>query len=236
MAWTPVTSSCRMLRCSPRRVLACPGAARARIARQADQAPGAVPGRRRGRHRGAGRRGQARGRSRQADRGREQGRRRRHHRDRRASPRPPPDGYTLLLTTPNHTINAALQPTLPYDTEKDIAPVSIVAEVPEVLVSHPGAPFATFPEFVAYAKAESRQAQLFLRRHRHAAARDHGTAAAADRHRGRAHSLPRRRARDERPAVRPGAAQARHLRDLEPACRRRQAPHARHRQRSSAPS
>src|SRR2546421_11030323 len=30
-----------------------------------------------------------------------------------------PDGYTLLLTTPNHTINAALQPSLPYDTEKD---------------------------------------------------------------------------------------------------------------------
>jgi hypothetical protein len=63
-----------------------------------------------------------------------------------------PDGYTLLLTTPNHTINAALQPTLPYDTEKDIAPVSIVAEVPEVLVSHPGAPFKTFPEFIAFAK------------------------------------------------------------------------------------
>ena len=63
-----------------------------------------------------------------------------------------PDGYTLLLTTPNHTINAALQPSLPYDTAKDIAPVAIVAEVPEVLVSHPGAPFKTFPEFIAYAK------------------------------------------------------------------------------------
>ena len=64
-----------------------------------------------------------------------------------------PDGATLLLTTPNHTINAALQPSLPYDTEKDIAPVSIVAEVPEVLVSHPAAPFTTFQEFVAYARA-----------------------------------------------------------------------------------
>src|SRR3954447_5863160 len=40
-----------------------------------------------------------------------------------------PDGYTLLLTTPNHTINAALQPSLPYDTEKDLVPVSVVAEV-----------------------------------------------------------------------------------------------------------
>jgi tripartite-type tricarboxylate transporter receptor subunit TctC len=63
-----------------------------------------------------------------------------------------PDGHTLLLTTPNHTINAALQPTLPYDTEKDVAPVSIVAEVPEVLVSNPAAPFKTFPEFIDYAK------------------------------------------------------------------------------------
>src|SRR6185295_16725131 len=63
-----------------------------------------------------------------------------------------PDGYTLLLTTPNHTINAALQPSLPYDTEKDLVPVSVVAEVPEVLESHPGAPFATFAEFVEHAK------------------------------------------------------------------------------------
>jgi tripartite-type tricarboxylate transporter receptor subunit TctC len=63
-----------------------------------------------------------------------------------------PDGYTLLITTPNHTINAALQPSLPYDTEKDLLPVSVMAEVPEVFVSNPAAPFKTFPEFVAYAK------------------------------------------------------------------------------------
>jgi tripartite-type tricarboxylate transporter receptor subunit TctC len=62
------------------------------------------------------------------------------------------DGYTLLLTTPNHTINAALQPSLPYNTEKDLVPISIIATVPEVLVSNPNAPFKTFAEFVAYAK------------------------------------------------------------------------------------
>ena len=38
-----------------------------------------------------------------------------------------PDGYTLLLTSPNHTITAALQPKLPYDTEKDLVPVAMVA-------------------------------------------------------------------------------------------------------------
>jgi tripartite-type tricarboxylate transporter receptor subunit TctC len=63
-----------------------------------------------------------------------------------------PDGYTLLLTTPNHTINAALAPKLPYDTEKDLTPVAIVAEVPELLVSHPAAPFQNFAGFVDYAR------------------------------------------------------------------------------------
>jgi tripartite-type tricarboxylate transporter receptor subunit TctC len=63
------------------------------------------------------------------------------------------DGYTLLITTPNHTINAALNSKLPYDTEKDLAPVSILAEVPELLVSYPSAPFQDFKSFVTYAKA-----------------------------------------------------------------------------------
>ena len=63
-----------------------------------------------------------------------------------------PDGYTLLLTTPNHTISAALNAKLPYDAEKDLVPVSVVAEVPELLVSHPSAPFETFSGFVEYAK------------------------------------------------------------------------------------
>ena len=64
-----------------------------------------------------------------------------------------PDGYTLLFTSPNHTINAALQGKLPYDTERDLVPVAMVAEIPELLVSHPSAPFRDFAGFVAYAKA-----------------------------------------------------------------------------------
>ena len=63
-----------------------------------------------------------------------------------------PDGYTLLVTTPNHTINAALNPKLPYDTEKDLVPVAVIAEVPEVLASNVAAPFKTFAEFVDYAR------------------------------------------------------------------------------------
>lgn len=63
-----------------------------------------------------------------------------------------PDGYTILLTTPNHTINAALRATLPYDTEKDLAPISIVGQVPMLLVSHPSLPVADFRGFVDYAR------------------------------------------------------------------------------------
>lgn len=63
-----------------------------------------------------------------------------------------PDGYTLLITTPNHTINAALQGKLPYDTENDLAPIAIMAAVPEVLVSYPAAPFEDFAGFVNYAR------------------------------------------------------------------------------------
>jgi tripartite-type tricarboxylate transporter receptor subunit TctC len=63
-----------------------------------------------------------------------------------------PDGYTLLLTAPNHTINAALQSKLPFDTEKDFAPVAIVAAVPELLVAHPSVPFRDFAGFVDYAR------------------------------------------------------------------------------------
>jgi tripartite-type tricarboxylate transporter receptor subunit TctC len=64
-----------------------------------------------------------------------------------------PDGYTLLLTSPNHTINAALQGKLPYDTEKDLVPVAMVAEIAELLVSPSAAPFTDFAGFVANAKA-----------------------------------------------------------------------------------
>ena len=64
-----------------------------------------------------------------------------------------PDGYTLLLTAPNHTINPALYSKLPYDTATAFAPVALVAEVPELLVSPPAAPFDDFTGFVAYARA-----------------------------------------------------------------------------------
>jgi tripartite-type tricarboxylate transporter receptor subunit TctC len=63
-----------------------------------------------------------------------------------------PDGYTILFTTPNHTINAAFRTSLPFDTEKDFTPISIAGQVPMLLVSHPSLPVTDYKGFVAYAR------------------------------------------------------------------------------------
>jgi len=64
-----------------------------------------------------------------------------------------PDGYTLLFTAPNHTINPSLGANTGFEPERDFVPISLVAQIPETLIAPVSAPFATFQEFVAYAKA-----------------------------------------------------------------------------------
>lgn len=65
----------------------------------------------------------------------------------------PADGYTILFTTPGLTINAAFRTSLPYDTERDFTPISIVGQVPMLLVSHPSLPVTDYKGFIAYARA-----------------------------------------------------------------------------------
>ncbi len=65
-----------------------------------------------------------------------------------------PDGYTLLLSTTSHAINPSVYPSLPYDTLKDFATVTQVANVPTVLVVHPSVPVKTVQELVSFAKAK----------------------------------------------------------------------------------
>lgn len=67
-----------------------------------------------------------------------------------------PDGHTLLFTAPNHTINPGLIPNPGFDAERDFAPISLCAQIPEILVCHRDAPFRSFAEFVAYARAHPR--------------------------------------------------------------------------------
>jgi tripartite-type tricarboxylate transporter receptor subunit TctC len=66
-----------------------------------------------------------------------------------------PDGYTLLMGSVGPlAINASLFKNMPYDNLKDLAPISLVAHVPNMLVMSPRAmPAATFQEFVALVKA-----------------------------------------------------------------------------------
>ena len=69
-----------------------------------------------------------------------------------------PDGYTMLvMTVPNHAINALLIPNLPYDSVKDFAPVATVSTSDYVLVLHPSVPADNLKAFIALAKARPGQ-------------------------------------------------------------------------------
>lgn len=65
-----------------------------------------------------------------------------------------PDGYTILLTLSSHTINPKLYDKLPFDVERDFAPISLVALSPQILVAHPSMPANNIRELIALAKAE----------------------------------------------------------------------------------
>jgi tripartite-type tricarboxylate transporter receptor subunit TctC len=65
----------------------------------------------------------------------------------------PPDGYTLFLATIAHTIAPGMYRNLSYDFVRDFDPITVIAEVPNVLIVHPSMPAKTSAELVAYAKA-----------------------------------------------------------------------------------
>ncbi len=64
-----------------------------------------------------------------------------------------PDGYTLLLSAPTLTISPSLYKNLPYDSVKDFAPISLLAEIPNLLTIRQAIPANTLKEFVDYARA-----------------------------------------------------------------------------------
>ena len=65
----------------------------------------------------------------------------------------PPDGYTIGMTFATNTINPSLYKTLPFDYQRDIAPVSGLADLPLVLVVNKDVPAKNVTEFLAYAKS-----------------------------------------------------------------------------------
>jgi tripartite-type tricarboxylate transporter receptor subunit TctC len=66
--------------------------------------------------------------------------------------RSPKDGYTIGMTSSNHVINPYIIKSVPFDSIKDITPISVVATTPLVLVVHPSVAAHTPKEFIALAK------------------------------------------------------------------------------------
>ncbi len=68
-----------------------------------------------------------------------------------------PDGYTLLLGSNSLALNKSLYSKLPFELERDFAPVILITRIPNVLVVHPSVPATTVAELIALAKAKPGQ-------------------------------------------------------------------------------
>ncbi|MET0962369.1 MAG: tripartite tricarboxylate transporter substrate binding protein [Noviherbaspirillum sp.] len=64
------------------------------------------------------------------------------------------DGLTLGMVSNNHVVNPSLYKSIPFDSIKDITPVTIIAGTPMVLVAHPSVPAKNLKELIALAKAK----------------------------------------------------------------------------------
>jgi tripartite-type tricarboxylate transporter receptor subunit TctC len=65
-----------------------------------------------------------------------------------------PDGYTYVFVFDTHVVNPFLIPNLPFDTLKDLAPVTLVATAPYGIVSNVARPYRTFGDVIKAAKAK----------------------------------------------------------------------------------
>lgn len=65
----------------------------------------------------------------------------------------PPDGYTLVLSSAFIAISPSLYAKLNYDAARDLAPISLVGSVQNVMVVHPSVPAKTLNEFIQLARA-----------------------------------------------------------------------------------
>lgn len=67
-----------------------------------------------------------------------------------------PDGYTLLMTGPNHTTNVSLFRNLTYDPIKDFAPIALLTGAPYLLVVNPSLPVKNLTELIAFARTANK--------------------------------------------------------------------------------
>jgi tripartite-type tricarboxylate transporter receptor subunit TctC len=66
----------------------------------------------------------------------------------------PPDGYTVLVTSPTIAISQVLYANLQYDSLRDFAPVARLASIENVMLVHPSVPAKTLKEFIALARSQ----------------------------------------------------------------------------------
>jgi len=71
----------------------------------------------------------------------------------------PPDGYHVLFTVSSHSINQALVPGLPFNTERDLRGVTLIGALPQVLAVHPSVPANNLQEWIALGRKEPRYRQ-----------------------------------------------------------------------------
>ncbi|HUP93288.1 MAG TPA: tripartite tricarboxylate transporter substrate binding protein, partial [Burkholderiales bacterium] len=69
----------------------------------------------------------------------------------------PADGYTVLITSISHTINLSVNKNLPFDTRRDFTPVALIADAPNMLVTHPSLPVRSVKELIALARARPKE-------------------------------------------------------------------------------
>ncbi len=65
----------------------------------------------------------------------------------------PPDGYTMVLSSPTIAISPSLYARLDYDAARDLAPIARLASIQNVLIVHPSVPAKTLRQFIALARA-----------------------------------------------------------------------------------
>jgi tripartite-type tricarboxylate transporter receptor subunit TctC len=65
-----------------------------------------------------------------------------------------PDGYTVLMGTFANAVNPSLQAKLPYDHDRDLAPVALIARSFNIVVVNPRSPYRSIADLIAAARAE----------------------------------------------------------------------------------
>ncbi len=65
-----------------------------------------------------------------------------------------PDGYTIYFISSAHTVNPSLYSKVNHDASRDFAAITMVGDVPSVIVLHPALPAKTMREFIDLAKRQ----------------------------------------------------------------------------------